>query len=98
MGSAEVSPITAIDEVATGPEEVVMSAPAEDWTTAGDEDGATETEEDSATMLLLAEEGGAALPSSALTHPVLAVRAAGQETCVKSTVGLSDPSNQSKRQ
>jgi len=36
--------------------------------------------------------------SSALTQPVFAVRAAGQATWVKETVGLSAPSNQSKRQ
>jgi len=36
--------------------------------------------------------------SPALTHPVLAVKAAGHVTCTKSTVGLSAPSNQSNLQ
>lgn len=35
---------------------------------------------------------------SARTQPVFAVNAAGHATCSKSTVGLSEPPNQSKRQ
>lgn len=38
--------------------------------------------------------GAGMLESSALLHPVLLVNAAGHSTCLKSTVGLSAPSNQ----
>lgn len=37
--------------------------------------------------------GAGMLESSALLHPVLLVNAAGHSTCLKSTVGLSAPSN-----
>lgn len=39
--------------------------------------------------------GAGMLESSALLHPVLLVNSAGQLTCLKLTVGLSAPSNQS---
>lgn len=51
-----------------------------------------------ATVLPLGAETDGSLASSALIQPVFAVRAAGQATCVKETVGLSAPSNQPKRQ
>lgn len=113
VGSGEVSLIGADDEVAPGTEEVVAPSTTEDWMTTADEEGTIEATEDwmttaneegateateDTTTLLLATGGAAALPSSALTQPVLAVRATGQETWVNSTVGLSDPPNQSKRQ
>jgi len=41
--------------------------------------------------------GASLIASSARTQPDLAVMAAGQVTCLKVTVGLSAPSNQSKR-
>jgi len=54
--------------------------------------------DEATTELPLAAGAAGALVSSALTQPVLAVRAAGQATCVKDTLGLSAPMNQSKRQ
>jgi hypothetical protein len=97
VGSGDVSLIGAGDEVATSTKEVVAPSTTENWMTTTDE-GAIEATEDTAATLLLATGGAAALPSSALTQPVLAVRAAGQDTCVNSIVELSDPPNQSKRQ
>ena len=48
---------------------------------------------------LAAGESAAGAPeSSALAQPVLAVRAAGQATCLNDTLGLSAPLNQSYRQ
>lgn len=57
--------------------------------------------EETAEVLATGEEEAEALPdapagmleSSALLHPVLLVNAAGHSTCLKSTVGLSAPSN-----
>lgn len=46
----------------------------------------------------LAPVGDSEIESSARTQPDFAVIAAGQVTCSKETVGLSEPSNQSKRQ
>lgn len=42
--------------------------------------------------------GAGALPSSALTQPVFFEMAAGQDTCLNDTLGLSAPMNQSNRQ
>ena len=44
------------------------------------------------------EPAAGAPESSALAQPVLAVRAAGQATCLNDTLGLSAPMNQSYRQ
>jgi hypothetical protein len=55
-------------------------------------------EETAATALPLTAATAGKLESSALKHPVFAVRAAGQATCSKDTVGLSAPSNQPNRQ
>jgi len=46
----------------------------------------------------LGAAGAGSLSLSERIHFVFAVSAAGQATCVKETVGLSQPSNQSKRQ
>jgi hypothetical protein len=55
-------------------------------------------EETAAIALPLTAATAGKLESSALTQPVFAVRAAGQATCSKDTVGLSAPSNQPNRQ
>jgi len=88
---AENVTITELDEATTIGEEV--------GTAIGPELTDTTTEVDEATIVLpLGEAGAGELPSSALTHPVFFVSSAGQATCSKSTVGLSLPPNQSKRQ
>jgi hypothetical protein len=54
-----------------------------------------EEEEEDATGLAGAGAGEGAPASSARAQPVLAVKAAGQATCVNDTLGLSAPMNQS---
>jgi hypothetical protein len=54
-----------------------------------------EEEEEDATGEADAGAGAGAPASSARAQPVLAVRAAGQATCVNDTLGLSAPMNQS---
>jgi len=100
--------MTGATEVETATEvEDVMTTGLDEATTTGEEVGTatgleltdTTTEVDEATIVLpLGEAGAGELPSSALTHPVFCVSSAGQDTCSKSTVGLSLPPNQSKRQ
>lgn len=51
-----------------------------------------------ATALPLGAGAAGSLVSSARIHPEFLVMAAGQATCVKETVGLSHPANQSNRQ
>jgi hypothetical protein len=51
-----------------------------------------------ATAFTLTAAGASMLESSARVQPLLAMMAAGQETCLNETVGLSLPWNQSKRQ
>jgi hypothetical protein len=99
------------EKVARGDSEEVMAEVVEERVATGVDALTTRVDEDLTTGIegLITSDGdevGAVLPVSetsgsgslalsALTHPVFAVIAAGQETCLKSTVGLSAPINQS---
>jgi len=81
-------------------DEAALETTAEVGTTvlvADDEATTAETEEITEEAAAAPETAGI-LVSSLLTQPVFAVIAAGHSTCTKSTVGLSAPENQSKRQ
>lgn len=60
--------------------------------------GAADLEDEATAAPPLPPAALGALESSALVQPLLAVMAAGHATCLKETVGLSAPLNQSKRQ
>lgn len=87
--SVLVATESAASDVATGSEAGVE----EDTTAVAVEEATT-----AATVLPLGAAAADSLVSSARIQPVFLVIAAGQATCVKETVGLSLPSNQSNRQ
>jgi hypothetical protein len=106
--AAVVAGVTRSSEVvATSPASVLVAtgSAASDVATgseAGVEDDTTVFAVEEATIVGIVLPLGVAaadsLVSSARIQPVFLVIAAGQVTCVKETVGLSLPSNQSNRQ